>query len=80
MIDIRSLLLKAGATLLTLGTSLLSAAYVTAHLKNPAAPLHPSVLNAASAAISNVNVSDSLTLTPAVQGVDQPAITSTYAS
>jgi hypothetical protein len=37
------LVLKAGATALTLVTIVMSAAYVSAHLKNPAAPLKPSV-------------------------------------
>ena len=40
----RSVILKVGATVLTLGTTLASALYVTAHLKNPSAPLQPAVL------------------------------------
>ena len=40
----RSFLLKLGATVLTLGTTVAAAVYVTAHLKNPSAPLQPAVL------------------------------------
>ena len=65
MIDMRSLLLKAGATALTLATTVVSAHYVAAHLKNPAAPLHPTVLSVA----------------PSVrQAPDVKPVTSTYAS
>jgi hypothetical protein len=42
--DRRSLLLKAGATVLSLLATAGSAAYVTAHLKNPSGPLQPPVL------------------------------------
>jgi len=62
--DVRSLLLRAGATALTLATTVVSAAYVTAHLKNPSAPLHPSVL----------------TVAPSVRQSDVKPVTSTYAS
>jgi hypothetical protein len=60
----RTFLLKAVATALTIGATAASAIFVTSHLKNPAAPLKPVVLTAA----------------PAVPATDQPAITSTYAS
>lgn len=60
----RSFLLKAVATALTIGATAASAVFVTAHLKNPSAPLQPTVLTAA----------------PAVQTTAQPPITSTYAS
>src|ERR1700687_2824959 len=43
----RTVGLRAGATVLTLAATLLSSAYVTAHLKNPAAPLQPTVVKAA---------------------------------
>jgi len=56
--------MKAVATALTIGATVASAVFVTAHLKNPAAPLQPTVLSAASA----------------VQPTSEPAITSTYAS
>ncbi len=45
MKDSRALLLKIGATVLSLLATAGSAAYVTAHVKNPAAPLQPPVLS-----------------------------------
>jgi len=69
----RTFLLKAGATALTLGTTLASAVYVTAHLKNPAAPLQPAVLTSQQGA-------DGLTITPGVRQGDVQPVTSTYAS
>ena len=45
MIDLRPLLLKIGATVLSLLATGASAAYVTAHVKNPNAPLQPAVLS-----------------------------------
>jgi hypothetical protein len=42
--DLRPLLLKIGATVLSLVATAASAAYVTAHVKNPNAPLQPPVL------------------------------------
>ena len=68
----RSLILKAGATVLTVAATLVSALYVTSHLKNPSAPLQPVVLSAWSDGPVN--------LTPAVQQTDLPPMTSTYAS
>ena len=50
----RPLLLKLGATLLTLAATALSAVYVTSHLKNPSAPLQPVVLNSSNIAPSTV--------------------------
>ncbi len=75
---LRSLLLKGGATLLTLLAATGSAAYVAGHLKNPAAPLRPSVLGAAS--IYSHSSHGRLTLTPAVRSANVEAVTSTYAS
>jgi hypothetical protein len=60
----RSFLLKAVATALTIGATVASALFVTSHLKNPSAPLQPTVLAAG----------------PAVQTTTEPVITSTYAS
>ena len=60
----RAFLLKAVATALTIGATAASAVFVTAHLKNPSAPLQPTVLTAA----------------PAVQTTSETPITSTYAS
>lgn len=62
--QLRPMLLKAGATLVTLGATLTSALYVTAHLKNPSAPLKPSVL----------------TISASVQASDVQPVTTTYAS
>jgi hypothetical protein len=62
--QLRPLLLKAGATLVTLGATLASALYVTAHLKNPSAPLRPSVLS----------------ISASVQPSDVQPVTTTYAS
>lgn len=75
----RPLLLKVGATLLTLATSLTSAVYVTAHLKNGSAPLRPSVINAANIATANI-FTGTLTLTPSIKSGDVQPLTSTYAS
>ncbi len=43
MNDVRAVLLKAGATVITVATMVGSAVYVSAHVKNPSAPLRPSV-------------------------------------
>ena len=70
----RSFLLKFGATVLTLGTTVASALYVTAHLKNASAPLQPAVLASQQGGVGAV------TITPGVrQGNVQP-VTTTYAS
>ena len=71
----RPFLLKLGATVLTLGTSVASAAYVTAHLKNASAPLQPTVL-----ASQQGGPVGGLTMTPGVRQGDVPPVTSTYAS
>jgi hypothetical protein len=71
--------LKLGATLLTVTTTLLSALYVTSHLKNPAAPLQPTVLSA-SGASTVLTPGGSLTLGPSVQPSNVQPVTSTYAS
>ncbi len=70
-------LLKAAATLLTLGTAAVSALYVTAHVKNPSAPLHPAVIGVSAYSPA---AGGRLHLTPAVQGSDVQPVTSTYAS
>lgn len=71
----RAVLLKVGATLLTLGTTLASALYVTAHLKNPSAPLQPAVLVS-----QQGNTVGGVTITPGVRQSDVQPVTSTYAS
>lgn len=68
----RSLLLKAGATALTVVTAAASAWYVAGHLKNPAAPLQPPVLAS--------EHDGPITLGPSVHQADLPPVTSTYAS
>jgi hypothetical protein len=75
----RTVILKAGATLLTVAATVLSALYVTAHLKNPAAPLQPTVLNASRGASVSAP-GGSLTLGPSVQPSTAHPVTSTYAS
>jgi len=71
----RSFLLKLGATLLTLGTTVASAVYVTAHLKNPSAPLQPAVL-----ASQQGGQVGGVTISPGVRQGDVQPVTSTYAS
>jgi hypothetical protein len=68
----RAWVLKGGATLLTLATTAVSALYVTSHLKNPGAPLQPTVISSAQL--------NAVTVTPAVQQSDVAPVTSTYAS
>ena len=75
----RTAFLKLGATVLTVATTLLSALYVTSHLKNPAAPLQPTVLSASGASTVSVQ-GGSLTLGPSVQPSNVQPVTSTYAS
>ena len=72
-----ALLLKAAATVITLGTASASALYVTAHVKNVTAPLHPSVVGASSVTLA---AGGRLHLTPSVRAGDAQAVTSTYAS
>jgi hypothetical protein len=71
----RSFLLKLGATVLTLGTTVASAVYVTAHLKNPSAPLQPAVL-----ASQQGTAVGGVTITPGVRPGDVQPVTTTYAS
>jgi hypothetical protein len=75
----RTVLLKVAATLLTVATTLLSALYVTSHLKNPSAPLQPKVLSASGASTVSA-AGGTLTLGPSVQPSNVQAVTSTYAS
>ncbi len=70
--DARGLLLKVAATALTLATTGASAWYVSAHLKNPKAPLQPIVLNA--------STNGAVTISPLVRPTDVQPVTSTYAS
>jgi len=75
----RSAILKIGATLFTVAATVMSALYVTSHLKNPSAPLQPTVLSASGAATVSA-AGGTLTLGPSVQPTSVPAVTSTYAS
>lgn len=75
----RAVLLKAGATALTIATTALSAFYVTSHLKNASAPLRPTVLNATRGATVSAP-GGTLTVGPSVQPSDVRPVTSTYAS
>jgi hypothetical protein len=51
-----------------------SALYVTAHMKNPAAPLQPTVLK------SSTSPAGGVTIGPSVQAGNVQPVTSTYAS
>jgi len=75
----RAAALKAGATVLTVATTVLSSLYVTSHLKNPAAPLQPTVLRSRGAS-AVAGPGGTLTLGPSVQPSDVQPVTSTYAS
>jgi hypothetical protein len=75
----RILILRAGATMLSLAAAATSAVYVTAHLKNPAAPLKPPVVNS-SASASFTALDGRLTIGPSVRASDVTPVTSTYAS
>lgn len=75
----RALLLKATATVLTLGATLASALYVNGHLKNPAAPLQPAVL-ATRGAGGGAGLAGALVVGPTVRPTDSPPVASTYAS
>jgi hypothetical protein len=75
----RAAVLKVGATALTVLATVLSALYVTSHLKNPAAPLQPAVLSATRGSAVSVP-GGSLILGPSVQPSDVQPVTSTYAS
>jgi len=75
----RLFLIKAVATALTIGATAVSAVFVTTHLKNPAAPLQPAVLNAGNGS-SATSLDGTLTVGPSVQPSNAAPITSTYAS
>ena len=72
-----SLLLKAAATLLTLVAAAAAAIHVSAHVKNPSAPLHPGVVGASAAGVSS---GGHLSLTPSVRSSSAGPVTSTYVS
>jgi hypothetical protein len=71
----RSFVLKTGATFVTIGATMVSALFVTSHLKNPAAPLQPPVLSGNKSASAG-----GVTVGPSVHSSDVQPVTSTYAS
>jgi len=71
---VRSLLLKVGATALTVGVAAAAAVHVNGHLKSTLAPLHPRVLGSPAAGAGR------LSLTPSVRSGSAEPVTSTYAS
>lgn len=76
----RSLLLKAGATALTLGTTVASALFVTAHLKNPDAPLQPTVLSSSTGGSMSLPGGATFNIAPSVHHADVQPVASTHAS
>jgi len=75
---VRTLLLKVGATALTLAGTVVSAFFVTSHFKNPQAPLQPVVLASNSTEVGVVG--GSLNIGPSVQPSNEEPVASTYAS
>ena len=75
---LRSILLKAVATGLTLLTAASSAGYVSGHVKHGSAPLHPSV-NGGSA-FATTQTGGRLSLSGSVHSATVETVTSTYAS
>jgi len=76
---VRLFLIKAVAAALTVGATVASAVFVTTHLKNPAAPLQPAVVNAGNGS-STTALGGTLTVGPSVQPSNAEPMTSTYAS
>ena len=76
----RGLLLKAGATAITLGTTVASALFVTAHLKNPDAPLQPAVLSSSTGGSVNLPGGASFAIAPSVHHAAVTPVASTHAS
>jgi hypothetical protein len=74
---LRSLLLRAAATALTVVVAAAAAVHVSANLKSASAPLHPGVVGASTV---TAGAGGRLSLTPSVQSGDAHAVTSTYAS
>ena len=74
----RTLLLKAAATAVTLAATMVSAFFVTSHFKNPQAPLQPVVLAGNSSEVGVMG--GSLSIGPSVQPSNDEPVASTYAS
>jgi hypothetical protein len=73
-----ALVLRGVVTGITLVATVVSAVYVGAHVKNPTAPLRPSVIRGPSALSQAPG--GKLSLTPSVRSSDVQPVTSTYAS
>lgn len=71
--------MKAVVTAMTVGATVVSAVFVTSHLKNPAAPLQPPVLTSSTGASAST-AGGTLTVGPSVQPSNSQPMTSTYAS
>jgi aspartyl aminopeptidase len=76
---VRPVWLKATAALVTLGTTVASAVYVSAHLKNAGAPLQPAVV-AAKDNGGGATVGGTLGSGSGVEPADGAPVASTYAS
>jgi hypothetical protein len=76
----RPLLLKLGATVVTLSATIASSLYVSAHLKNPNAPLQPAVLNTSTSASVDLPGGGTLSIAPSVQSSTATPVASTHAS
>jgi hypothetical protein len=74
---VRSLLLKVGATALTVGVAAAAAVHVSGHLKSASAPLHPQVVGPPAASGAGAG---RLSLTPSVRSGSAEPVTSTYVS
>ena len=73
---LRSILLKAVATGITLLTAATSAGYVSSHLKHSSAPLHPAV----GGSVASSQTGGRLSLSGSVHSANVETVTSTYAS
>ena len=76
----RKLLLKAGATAITLVSTVASALFVTGHLKNPDAPLQPAVLSSTAGGSINLPGGAAFDIAPSVRHSDVRPVASTHAS
>jgi len=77
---VRSLLLKAAATALTIAAAAAAIVHVNGHLKTTSAPLHPAVLGSSAGPAVSVGSDGRLHLAPSVRTGSAAAVTSTYAS
>jgi hypothetical protein len=75
----RALVLKLGATVFTVGATVVSLLYVTGHLKNPSAPLQPAVISSGQGTTVSA-LGGAVVVGPSVQPGQAQPVTSTYAS